>query len=558
MRRPQSKLFLFSALVVALGSCSDPPESTDGVQVCAPGATQTCLGPAACEGAQACNVDGMAWGACDCGAGAGGGSTGTGTATGGGAHGGAGGSGGVAGTGAGQGGNGGTGGAGANAGAGGDGGAAGAGGAASATLIWGKRFGDAALQRLRFLALDHLDRPILAGEFAGSIDLGGGGLLEQDGPLFLGSFDASGAHQWSESHGGGSAVTMAAAAADSEDNIYVVGEYTSPAELGGEQIGAADSKGGYLAKFSSTGSYLWSVALPVAQYAQMTAVVVDSDGAITVGGFFEGAFDCAGTPLVSAGSYDSVLAQFDSAGALLRCERYGSAGNERIQDLAADANGNVIVAGAFEGSIDLGSGLLSSVGSADIFLAQLDTTGTAAWAVRIGDSALQEGARIAVDGANAVLLAASFRGTVAPCGQGLYSPTTDSVLVARYSAAGTCNWATALPSSGGAWPADIAAGPANVVAVAGSFFEDIDLGAGVVPGAGAAGSDSYFVQLSETGAYLWGRTFGCIGSDSGAAVAVDSQGQTYVGGWMTCALDLGSGALPWAGASDIYLGPLSP
>lgn len=36
-------------------------------QVCVPGVTQLCLGPAACRGAQACLSDGQGFGACDCG-----------------------------------------------------------------------------------------------------------------------------------------------------------------------------------------------------------------------------------------------------------------------------------------------------------------------------------------------------------------------------------------------------------------------------------------------------------------------------------------------------------
>lgn len=35
--------------------------------VCAPGATQTCVGAGACQGGQACKADGSGYGACDCG-----------------------------------------------------------------------------------------------------------------------------------------------------------------------------------------------------------------------------------------------------------------------------------------------------------------------------------------------------------------------------------------------------------------------------------------------------------------------------------------------------------
>ena len=37
------------------------------VQICRPGVTQRCVGPGACEGGQACLLDGSAFGPCDCG-----------------------------------------------------------------------------------------------------------------------------------------------------------------------------------------------------------------------------------------------------------------------------------------------------------------------------------------------------------------------------------------------------------------------------------------------------------------------------------------------------------
>ncbi len=44
--------------------------------VCEPGATQACVGPAQCEGGQACRADGSGWDTCDCGAASTGGSGG--------------------------------------------------------------------------------------------------------------------------------------------------------------------------------------------------------------------------------------------------------------------------------------------------------------------------------------------------------------------------------------------------------------------------------------------------------------------------------------------------
>ena len=55
----------------ASGGAAGFPTSAGGVSgnVCAPGATQACIGPAACKGGQVCLSSGAMWGVCDCGTG---------------------------------------------------------------------------------------------------------------------------------------------------------------------------------------------------------------------------------------------------------------------------------------------------------------------------------------------------------------------------------------------------------------------------------------------------------------------------------------------------------
>ena len=84
-----------AAALIASACGSDEGGGADGE--CSPGATRTCVGPAACQGGQACTADGS-WSTCDCGGGTGGSGTG-GSGTGGSGSGGAAGGDGSAGTG---------------------------------------------------------------------------------------------------------------------------------------------------------------------------------------------------------------------------------------------------------------------------------------------------------------------------------------------------------------------------------------------------------------------------------------------------------------------------
>jgi len=55
------------AITILGAACGGSDSPTETPKACTPGATQTCVGPGACSGAQACKDDGSGFGACDCG-----------------------------------------------------------------------------------------------------------------------------------------------------------------------------------------------------------------------------------------------------------------------------------------------------------------------------------------------------------------------------------------------------------------------------------------------------------------------------------------------------------
>ena len=65
-----SEAVLRCRLTTARGEDQRPSgDKAAATTACFPGATQSCLGPGACQGAQICAANGTAFGACDCGSG---------------------------------------------------------------------------------------------------------------------------------------------------------------------------------------------------------------------------------------------------------------------------------------------------------------------------------------------------------------------------------------------------------------------------------------------------------------------------------------------------------
>jgi hypothetical protein len=63
---------------------------------------------------------------------------------------------------------------------------------------------------------------------------------------------------------------------------------------------------------------------------------------------------------------------------------FGDSDDDIGRAVAVDGSGNVILTGWFEGAVDFGGGLLTSVGDRDIFLAKYDMDGNHIWSRAYG------------------------------------------------------------------------------------------------------------------------------------------------------------------------------
>ena len=81
---------------------------------------------------------------------------------------------------------------------------------------------------------------------------------------------------------------------------------------------------------------------------------------------------------------------------------FGSTGNDYGLGIAVDASDNSYTTGYFAGNMTVGSTTLTAVGSADIFMIKLNSSGSAVWAKGFGSSSNDQGNGIAVDASGPV------------------------------------------------------------------------------------------------------------------------------------------------------------
>jgi hypothetical protein len=250
---------------------------------------------------------------------------------------------------------------------------------------------------------------------------------------------------------------------------------------------------------------LWSYGFGDSKDQYVYGVAIDAAGDILIAGAFAGHVNFGpGGVLSSNGGLDAFVAMLDPNGQGIWSHSFGDVADAGAQDqlaysVAVDpTSGEVLVVGAFEGSINLGTSMAASQGGQDAFYVKLDATGTIEWS-----------------------------GTAGGIG--------DQVA-----------WGAGLNTAGYAF-------------VTGAFEEGIEVG-GTLYGSGA-GFDGWSLGLTSGGGVSWVTLLVGGGDALGTSLAVDPSGNPYVGGYFsgTAAFVAADGGSPTAaGAYDGFVYGLQP
>lgn len=354
-------------------------------------------------------------------------------------------------------------------------------------LAWANLYGDASDQLAFAAAADSAGNVFVAGTFRGNLDFGGptlsGGSMFDD--IFVAKLDPDGTHLASDRFGtAGAADEATGLAVDSSDAPILVGRFQTSIDFGSFVFDATGGPGDYDAFVTLFSSDL--VVTDAAAYGdgadqRLAAVAIGPDDGFVMAGSSAGAIDFGAGVLPNAAGERTVLAGFDVGGNHAFSHLFTGDGPSGARSVAVAASGDVIVAGAYTGSIDFGDGAIMSggAGNDDAFLARFDADGNLVAGEGYGDGSLQRATDVAVDSLDRTV----FTGT-------------------KVGAMTIGN--TVLPPFGG--------------------------------------SDAFVAKLTPIGAVYWAGVFGDADNQTGAALAVDSADDTIWAANVSGNLDLGVGS----------------
>jgi len=362
------------------------------------------------------------------------------------------------------------------------------------TALWTKVYGDASSQTITDVAFDSLGNVLITGQFEGSIDFGGGPLTSAGGnDIFVAKLDANGNHLWSKRFGDASTQTGGKIAIDRSNNVLIAGNFEGAVDFGGGPLTSAGGIDICLAKLDLNGDHVFSKRFGSAGDQLCGDLAVDGADNIYLTGGFSGSVNFGGGILTSAGLNDVYLAKLDVAGTHVFSTRYGNASDQTSSGIAVNSTG-VAITGTFDGSIDFGGGLLTSAGSTDVFVAQFSTAGAHIWSGGFGNSGTQQSGGICNDTLGGVWVTGRFGGTIDFGGGVLTSAGAEDVYIARLTSSGahrsSQGFGDASTQNGLAVAATVTGDPW----ITGEFAGTIDFGGGPLTSSG--GFDIYLAELN--------------------------------------------------------------
>ncbi|WP_437876712.1 outer membrane protein assembly factor BamB family protein [Sorangium sp. So ce513] len=378
---------------------------------------------------------------------------------------------------------------------------------------------------------------------------------EEDETCDGGTGVCDGALGWSVQIGGSGEQRGLGITFDGGGNVLVAGSFSGQTEFADSQ-GSTD---GFVVKLTpENGEIDWPKALGGSGTDLCNAVAPDADGNVIVVGDFEGTVNFAGTTFISQGSSDGFVAKLDPSGALLWIKRISSPNADSVKGVAVDSKNNIVIAGMFSNTatlLDPGRTMRGG-GGEDIFVVKIDPEGNHVWNSHFGDSSPQVALDVAVTPDDDVVVAGRLAGTVR-FGADVYAANGHDAFVAKLDGAtGDPRWSKGFGDTMDQEFTSVAVGHDGTIVVAGSTKGVIRFDGLPLPFGGE--SDAVVAAFNADGIHLWSHTYGDAEHQRALGVAVDQAGNAIVVGEFESTIDFEQSRHTSRGGIDAFMAKLAP
>ncbi len=344
---------------------------------------------------------------------------------------------------------------------------------------------------------------------------------------------------------------------DASGNSIIAGFYkgvmdVDPSANNYNLISYNNSTDFFLAKYTSSGNFLWANGIGGLYNEQIKSMDLDNSGNIYVAGTFSGTVDfdpSLQSYNLSSNAQDVFFAKYDANGNFVWVKKMSSLFSITIFCIDLDLSNNIIIAGQFAGNVDFDPSasvfnLNSAGGSSDGFIAKYDSNGNHIWSKNFGGTNPESCSGIITDNLGNIFATGTFNSTsnLSPL------PTTFTVnsvafstdiFMSAFDAAGNFIWAKTIGGSGLETPYQIVLDYNKNILITGIYYGSGDYDPSPTTNnlSWTGNSDLFIAKYDSTGNYLWANGIGGNYSEYSNSIVTDNVGDVYITGSFEDAVD---------------------
>ena len=273
--------------------------------------------------------------------------------------------------------------------------------------------------------------------------------------------------------------------------------------------------------------YKWAKGLPSPLFNTINSSSISPNGKLLVTGQFQNTTEFPSGSLISAGSRDVFISEYDSNGNNLWTKRYGGAGYEEPFGIKAMPNGQIMICGQLRGNPIFGNLNISSKGLNDAFLLQTDSVGNPLWLQTIGGFQKDVAFGVDVDSDFNSYVGGFFQDSVSIGGQWIKGTGFHNLFVASFNPQGTLRWFHSFASETDNEILDLDVS-SNRVLIAGFFSGSLQFGNEVYTASGQR--DGFLATYDLAGDPNWFMKVGGAREDFLYSVEENEKGQIFATG----------------------------
>lgn len=311
-------------------------------------------------------------------------------------------------------------------------------------------------------------------------------------------------------------------------DLLVLGFFEGMVDLGGLVLAHEDDQDFFLANYSQAGDLQWAVPFIGPGFDRGDRIAVDPNGNIYVGGLLSNTLDFSNTTATSNGGIDIFFASFDSDGDLRWETHFGGASSDICYGVYADGD-ELLAVGHFNGTVDFGFGNVTSEGLQDMWIMSLNkSSGQPNWVKTYGGPGQDRLNNVTKDKDGNILICGYFSSTMDFGNQTLESEGGFDVFFAKVDETGDPLWAVVGNSPGSSdQAADITTDSQGNVYVSGTYEDQVELDGFILEG--GTDSESFIAAFDADGDWKWGKSTVTDDNSSGARLTLVNDQYLYQG-----------------------------